>query len=110
MVSVQSIERQAGDGVSRREFLRVGVSVLGISAAERCAQQRALAEANGKGLRRCIFVLLTGGPSHFETFDPKPNAPAEIRGPFRAISTATPGLHFSETLPLLAQRTNQIAV
>ncbi len=111
MTPLQPIDRPSEDGVSRRDFLRVGgLSVLGLSSAERCAEQRALAEARGKGQRRCIFLLLSGGPSHFETFDPKPNAPAEIRGPFRAISTATPSLHFSETLPLLAQRTQHLAV
>lgn len=83
--------------------------MLGLSVSEQSAQ-RALAEASGKGLRRCIFLLLTGGPSPLETFDPKPHAPAEIRGPFRAISTATPGVSLSETLPLLAQRTNKVAV
>jgi len=93
--------------VSRRDFLRLGgLGVLGLSVAE----QRARAEANGKGLRRCIFILMTGGPSHIDTFDPKPGAPAEIRGPFKPIATATPGLQFAETLPLLAQRSEKFAV
>jgi hypothetical protein len=74
------------------------------------AEQRARAEANGKGLRRCIFVLLNGGPSPFETFDPKPAARGEIRGPYRAIATATTGLQLSETLPLLAQRSGKFVV
>jgi hypothetical protein len=82
------------------------MGVLGLSAAE----QRARAEANGKGLRRCIFLLLNGGPSAFETFDPKPAAKGEIRGPYKAISTATPGLPICETLPLLAQRSAKFAV
>lgn len=82
--------------------------MLGLSAAEQAARQRA--EASGKGLRRCIFLLLTGGPSHLETFDPKPGAPVEFRGPFRAISTAVPGVQLSETLPLLAQRLDKVAL
>jgi hypothetical protein len=107
MTAVGLEERQADGGVSRRDFLRLGgLSVLGLSAAE----QRARAEANGKGLRRCIFVLMTGGPSHFETFDPKPAAPGEIRGPFKPIATATPGVHLCETLPLLAQRSGKFAL
>jgi hypothetical protein len=106
MLAVDSEQLRAG-GVSRRDFLRLGgLGVLGLSVAE----QRARAEASGKGLRRCIFVLMTGGPSHFETFDPKPAAPGEIRGPFKPTATATPGLQFCETLPLLAQRSNRIAV
>ena len=68
------------------------------------------AEASGKGLRRCIFILLTGGPSHFETFDPKPGAPLEIRGPLKSIATATTGLQFCETLPLLAQRSETFSL
>jgi hypothetical protein len=107
MLAVESGERRVGGGVSRRDFLRLGgLSVLGLSVAE----QRARAEASGKGLRRCIFVLMTGGPSHFETFDPKPGAPGEIRGPFKPIATATPGLHLCETLPHLAQRSDKFAL
>jgi hypothetical protein len=107
MLAVESEQLQVGGGVSRRDFLRLGgLSVLGLSVAE----QRAQAEASGKGLRRCLFILMTGGPSHFETFDPKPGAPGEIRGPYRPIATATPGLQFCETLPLLAQRSEKFAV
>lgn len=89
---------------SRRDFLRAGgLSVLGLSVAEQLAAQQAHAAADGKGLRRCLLVLMTGGPSQFETFDPKPQAPAEIRGPYRSIATATPGISLCETLPLLAR-------
>jgi hypothetical protein len=106
MMAVGLEERQA-EGVSRRDFLRLGgLSVLGLSVAE----QRARAEASGKGRRSCIFVLMTGGPSHLDTFDPKPGAPGEIRGPFKPIATATPGLCLSETLPLLAQRSSRFAL
>ncbi len=107
MLAVDTKQLQVGGGVSRRDFLRLGgLSVLGLSVAE----QQARAEASGKGLRRCIFILMTGGPSHFETFDPKPGAPGEIRGPFKPIATATPGLQICETLPLLAQRSDRFAV
>lgn len=100
-------EPPVDDGVSRRQFLRFGgLGVLGVSAAE----QQARAAASGKGARSCIFVLLHGGPSPFETFDPKPEARGDIRGPYKAISTATPGVQFSETLPQLAQRTERLVV
>src|SRR5260370_40430989 len=103
MMATGSEQREVVGSVSRRDFLRLGgLSVLGLSVAE----QRARAEASGKGLRRCIFILMTGGPSHLETFDPKPGAPAEIRGAFKPIATATPGIQFCETLPLLAQRSD----
>ena len=96
------------DGVSRRDFLRVGsLSVVGLSVAERAA----LAEAQALAERRsCIFILMTGGPSQFETFDPKPDAPAEIRGPLRAISTAVPGVALSQSLPRLAERADTFAL
>jgi hypothetical protein len=53
---------------------------------------------------------MTGGPSHIETFDPKPGAPGEIRGPFKPIATSIPGLQFCETLPLLAERAGKLAI
>jgi uncharacterized protein (DUF1501 family) len=59
--------------------------------------------------RRCIFLWLTGGPSHLDTFDPKPDAPAEIRGPFRPIATRVPGLRLTELLPHIADRADRIA-
>ncbi|HTI51166.1 MAG TPA: DUF1501 domain-containing protein [Planctomycetaceae bacterium] len=107
MLAIGSRTPQGADGVSRRDFLRFGgLGVLGLSAAE----QRARAEANGTGSRRCIFLLLNGGASQFETFDPKPTARVDIRGPHRAIATATPGVQLSETLPLLAQRSGKFAL
>ena len=94
--------------VSRRDFLRVGgLSVVGLSMAERAALAGMRTEEDR---RSCIFLLMTGGPSQFETFDPKPDAPAEIRGPLKAISTAVPGLAFCETLPRLAKRADRLSV
>jgi len=46
--------------------------------------------------KSCILIWMDGGPTHFETFDPKPDAPAEIRGEFDPIATAVPGVHFSQ--------------
>ena len=51
----------------------------------------------------CILVWLDGGPSHYETFDPKPDAPSDIRGNFKDIATAVPGIRFSEAVPDLAK-------
>ncbi len=96
---------ERGDGVSRRDFLRVGgLSVVGLSQAALARGTAAFAH------RRAILILMTGGPSQLETFDPKPDAPSAIRGPFQSIETAVPGLRFSETLPLLAQRADRLAV
>jgi uncharacterized protein (DUF1501 family) len=93
------------DGVSRRDFLRAGgLTVVGLSGAARASSL--LANSN----RRAILILMTGGVSQLETFDPKPDAPAMIRGPFKSIETAVPGVRFGETLPGLAQRFNRFAV
>ena len=93
------------DGVSRRDFLRAGgLTVVGLSSAARASSL--IANSN----RRAILVLMTGGVSQLETFDPKPDAPASIRGPFKSIETAVPGLRFGESLPGLAQRSNRFAV
>lgn len=96
---------ERGDGVSRRDFLRVGgLSVVGLSHS-------ALARAAATfAHRRAILIVMTGGPSQLETFDPKPEAVSSIRGPFKSIETAIPGIRFSETLPLLAQRANRLAI
>jgi uncharacterized protein (DUF1501 family) len=100
---------QQSGGVSRRDFLRVGgLSVVSLSVAEQAAQARKQAAVSG--CRSCIFILMTGGPSQFETFDPKPAAPQEIRGPLHAISTAIPGTQLSECLPQLAARADKFTI
>ncbi|MCE9564244.1 MAG: DUF1501 domain-containing protein [Planctomycetes bacterium] len=58
----------------------------------------------------CIFINMVGGPSHIDTFDPKPEAPSEVRGPFRPIQTKTPGLHLSELFPKLATMTDKFSL
>ncbi len=94
--------------VSRRDFLRVGgLGVVGLSVAEQRALARSRASA---GPRSCILLLMTGGPSQLETFDPKPDAPRHVRGPLKAISTSIPGIAFSEGLPQLAQRADRLSV
>ena len=99
---------QQRSGVSRRDFLRVGgLSVVSLSVAEKAALARKQASSVE---RNCIFVLMTGGPSQFETFDPKPAAPVDIRGPLRAISTSVPGTQFSESLPKLAARADNFSI
>ncbi len=60
--------------------------------------------------KRCILLWLDGGPSHLEMWDPKPDAPMEVRGPFKAISTRTPGVVLSENLPACAKLTDQLAI
>src|SRR5205807_1341393 len=58
----------------------------------------------------CIFIFLSGGPSHLETFDPKPNAPVNIRGPYGTIRSNVPGIHIGELLPAMSQHMDKCAI
>ena len=69
------------------------------SAAE---SAKAAGKPSGKRVN-VIMIWQDGGPSHYESFDPKPDAPSEIRGEFKSIKTAVPGIHFSECVPELAK-------
>ena len=89
------------DGVTRREFLRIGgLTALGLGLGNFLHLQRALATENSltPKARSCILIWLDGGPSHLETFDPKPAAPKEVRGPLSTIATKLPGVRISECL------------
>ena len=98
------------DGVSRRDFLRVGsLGLFGVSLAKVLALQKvqastsALAGMKGFGSAKSVIILfLQGGPSHIDIWDPKPDAPSNIRGQFKAIKTKVPGIWLSETMPKLA--------
>src|SRR6187431_2651218 len=90
------------DGLSRRDFLHLGVlTTLGVSLAD-VLRLRA-AQDGGKPATSCILIWLDGGPSHLDTFDPKPEAPSEIRSQFRAIPTSVEGIQICEHLPLTAK-------
>jgi uncharacterized protein (DUF1501 family) len=97
---------------SRRDVLQVGVlSAVGLSLSRLFEMQAAGGEsAVGIKAKRCVLIWLDGGPSHLETFDPKPDAPSEVRGPFRSIETSIPGVRFCEHLPKLAVRADKLAV
>lgn len=102
------------NGVSRRDTLQLGLGTLlggGLLTALRArgfaaeAVNKPAAKAKG-----CILIWMDGGPTHFETFDPKPDAPEEYRGEFKAIPTAVPGVHFSEHMTRLAKSLNKYAM
>lgn len=98
------------DGVLRRDFLRVGV--LGGSAVSLANSLRwsAAGETTADHGRAAIFINLAGGPSHMDTFDLKPDAPAEYRGEFNPIKTNVPGIEISEHLPKLATCADRYAI
>ena len=101
------------DGVSRRDFLRIGgLAALGLGLGDFFHLQRAFADNNilTAKAKSCILIWLDGGPSHLETFDPKPDAPQEVRGPLKTIPTNVTGVRISECLERTAGIMDKIAV
>lgn len=106
-------------GLTRRGALRAGflaLGGLGLSGLLR-GEARAAGSSAGRSLgagfgraKSCIVIFQWGGPSHLDTWDPKPEAPAEIRGPFASIETASPGVRISEHFPRLARQTDRLAI
>jgi hypothetical protein len=95
--------------LGRREFLRVGALGLGLGGKARAANPPA-AVGPKNAIRSCVLVFFYGGPSHIDTLDPKPNAPAEVRGDYRAIPTAVPGVRVCEHLPRMARVLDRVAL
>ena len=107
--------------IGRRQLLKLGgLSSLGLNSLglNLCGLLRAQAAPQGvmsatndlPKLRACIVVFYYGGPSHLDTLDPKPNAPAEVRGEFASISTSVPGLTISEHMPQTAKVMHHVAL
>src|SRR3954451_12807632 len=124
MISVHDQSASLADRVSRREWLRLGgLSALGVSltdmlrAGETPASQPGstpalagdLGSSFGKA-KNVVYLWLQGGPPQHETFDPKPDAPADVRGEFKPIATNVPGIRFCELLPRTARYADKMAV
>src|SRR5664279_3315743 len=111
MLSIPGLSGANCDGISRRELLRVGgAGLLGLTLSNllRFNSTAAAAEAVKKqagfgGAKNFIFVFLQGGPSHLDIWDPKPDAPDNIRGKFKAIKTKVTGHYVSEIMPNFAR-------
>jgi hypothetical protein len=105
---VKAPANAAASRISRRAALQVGAGMFGLHLP---GLLRAAPRSSSKSSDvSCIFLFLAGGPSHFETFDPKPDAPIEIRGLWKPTSTSVPGTYICEKLPLLAQRIDKVAL
>src|SRR5271166_6320974 len=102
-------------GISRREMLQVaGLGVAGLTLPDWFRSRAATAAppyggAGGHDVS-CIFLWLDGGPSHLETFDPKPDTPDTVRGPYGALPTNVTGIHISELLPMLSRHMDKCAL
>ncbi|WP_202921673.1 DUF1501 domain-containing protein [Anatilimnocola aggregata] len=93
---------------SRRAALQIGAGLFGLNLPQ---WLQAAPHAGRKSSDiSCIFLFLAGGPSQYETFDPKPDAPVEIRGLWQPISTNVAGTHICEKLPLMAQRMDKVTI
>lgn len=99
------------DGVSRRECLRwTGLAPFGLSLPALLAGRSTALATTAPRARNCVLLWLDGGPSHLETVDLKPDAPAEVRGPFAPIATSVPGISVCEHLPRTAQVAKHLAI
>ena len=99
-------------GINRRDSIKLGLGGLlgcGFVDGLRLSAQARLTNPTAT-TTSCILIWLDGGPSHFETFDPKPDAPAEIRGEFSAIATKVPGVAFSENMQRLAAMNDKFTI
>ena len=97
--------------VSRRVALQAGsIGLLGLGLSELSAARSLIAAESVTPKKSVLFVFLTGGLSHQDSFDMKPDAPDAVRGEFNPIATRTPGLMVCEHLPLLAARTERYAL
>src|SRR5262245_26588406 len=104
-IPIRHTGRRTCDGITRRQALRIGSSglIAGLSLPRLLELQAKAATAAPAPAQACIFIFLEGGPSHIDMWDLKPDAPAEIRGPFRPIRSSVTGTMVSEHLPLCAR-------
>ena len=102
-------QAQTCDGITRRDFLQVGtLGAIGLSLPELLAAKAQGAVAKDHDERSVIMIFNLGAPSQLDTFDMKPEAPAEIRGPFKPIKTNVPGIEISEIFPLHGAARRQV--
>ena len=88
--------------------MQVGsIGLLGLGLNHVDALRAEAAESSASEGKACIYIFLSGGLAQHDSFDPKPNAPDDVRGEFSPISTSTPGLQICEHLPELAKRSEK---
>src|SRR5882672_40000 len=97
--------------LNRRQFVGMaGLAGLGISLRSDLVRAARPVRTPAGSIRSCILVFFYGGPSHLDTLDPKPDAPAEVRGEYRSIATAVPGIRLCEHMPRTARLMDRLAV
>lgn len=110
MLSVLGHGTKLCDGITRRELLRVGgLALSGLTLADLLRLRARADHSDGRG-KSVIMIWLRGGPSHIDSYDMKPAAPAEIRGEFRPIATTVPGIQICEHMPRQARIMDRLAI
>src|SRR5262245_1924149 len=95
--------------INRRELLRIGGTTLfGLTLPDLLRAQAA--EGKSSAAKQMLFIFLSGGPPHIDSFDMKPQAPAEIRGEFKPIQTNVPGIQIAELMPRLAKHADKYTI
>src|SRR5688572_3913233 len=116
MLSLGSAPLPLCDGITRREWLRVGgLGAVGLSLPDLLRAQAAQPSASGRGssfgrAKSCIVVFLFGAPAHQDIWDLKPNAPSQYRGEFNPIASSVPGTMLGEHIPRLARQAHRYAI
>ncbi|HXG08284.1 MAG TPA: DUF1501 domain-containing protein [Gemmataceae bacterium] len=109
MLTLWGSKQRFCDGVTRRNFLKIGAFGAGLTLAD-MLRLRASAQAPSPSNKAAIMIYLPGGPSHLDMWDLKPEAPAEFRGEFKPIATNVPGVQICEHMPLQARMFDKLAV
>jgi len=110
MLLLGQMRARSCQGMTRRALLEIGVSsVLGLSLAHLLRLRAAGPPQNGTA-RSVLFLWLWGGPAHLDTWDPKPSAPLEFRGPFSPIATSVNGIRIGELFPQVAKQAHRLAL
>jgi hypothetical protein len=112
MLNFGSVKVPVCHGVTRRSFLQAGsagLAGLSLPALVNLREANAIDEGAAK-IKNCITIFLVGSPGHLDTWDMKPNAPAEIRGKFSPINTNVPGIQICEHFPLMARMMDKVAL
>ena len=112
MLNVGNVPVPLCQGLTRRGFLRVGSAALaGMTLPNLLRLEEAGAATPRRDrIRNCITLFLVGSPGHLDTWDMKPDAPAEVRGKFKPIATNVPGIRICEHFPLMARMMDKVAL
>jgi hypothetical protein len=112
MLTLLGAAQRFCDGISRRNFLRIGAFGAGLTLAEMLRARALAAKASGKPAsnKAAIMIYLPGGPSHMDMYDLKPDAPKEFRGEFNPIDTNVTGIQICQHMPLQAEMFDKLAV